>query len=379
MVCTVFTRLIWGFMKVKEGTIKDWEMFSEEISGDLPVLFEAIGSGFFVVNRQLEVLFINSHGRKIFQNFTKDDNVELLLEVRQLSTLKQMVLDVFACGESKQRVEFVIQESDKRLRWIGISLSLYANEFVLAFFRELTEIKFDEHKRNQDVNLRSISYLATGVAHEFNNLFAALMGYYELFLENESYKERFFQVMESVLEKGRTITHRLSIFAKKQTDEFSYGDIRSCLHDVSALLCIELGKREIKLEISDECHLDKLSINLSQSVLEHSVFNLVTNAMHAIGQNGIINIKVFLSEEGFVDLQVSDNGKGLGENEQQVLFTPFFTTKGPLGGSADPGSGLGLFYTYSAVRSGGGDIFVESLKNKGTSFTLRLKLLSSAE
>lgn len=360
--------------KIKE-TGKDWASFVSEMSEGLPVLFDALGSGFFVANCDLEVLFINSGGREVFQRFIDMQGVGKLLENDALAALKKLVTDVFDCGKSQQRREFVFRDPDKRIKWVGITVSLYAGRFVLAFFRELTEIKFGEQKRNQDVNLRSISYLASGISHEFNNLFAGLMGYYELFLEDESYRDKFLKVIDSVLERGRVITNRLSIFTNRQIDGSPYGDVRSCLKEVADLFHIELRTREISLLLSDKCGEADIYVSLPHAVLEQSLLNLITNAIHAIKQGGQIQVDISLSAGGFVDLRVSDNGEGLEEGELEVLFTPFFTTKGALGGSKDAGSGLGLFYTYSAVRNDGGDVFVESIKGEGTSFTLRLPLL----
>jgi two-component system sporulation sensor kinase A len=359
--------------EIKE-TGEAWGDFVSEMSGDLPVLFDAIGSGFFVVNRDLKILFINSSGREVFQRFIDMQGVDKLLENEALAALKKLVAEVFACGKAQQRREFVFREPDKRIKWVGITVSLYAGRFALAFFRELTEIKFGEQKRNQDVNLRSISYLASGISHEFNNLFAGLMGYYELFREDNSYRDKFLKVIDSVLERGRAITNRLSIFTNRQTDGSPYGDLRACLREVADLFHIELRTREIRLEVSDKCGEEDIYVSLPHAVLEQSLLNLITNAIHAIKQRGLIKIDIS-SADGFVDLRVYDNGEGLNDGELEVLFTPFFTTKGALGGSKESGSGLGLFYTYSAVRNDGGDIFVESIKGEGTSFTLRLPLL----
>ena len=102
------------------------------------------------------------------------------------------------------------------------------------------------------------------------------------------------------------------------------------------------------------------------SQLNQVFMNLLVNAAHAISRDGVITIRTGM-ENGWVRIDVSDNGAGIARQDLQRIFDPFFTTK-PVG----LGTGLGLSVSYSIIRKHGGEISVDSTVGVGTTFTVRL-------
>ena len=94
--------------------------------------------------------------------------------------------------------------------------------------------------------------------------------------------------------------------------------------------------------------------------------NLLGNAAQAISRDGVITIRTGM-ENGWVRIDVSDNGAGIARQDLQRIFDPFFTTK-PVG----LGTGLGLSVSYNIIRKHGGEISVDSAPGIGTTFTIRL-------
>jgi two-component system NtrC family sensor kinase len=96
------------------------------------------------------------------------------------------------------------------------------------------------------------------------------------------------------------------------------------------------------------------------------LINLLVNASQAIEEKGEITIKTYVQDEYLV-VDITDNGKGIPEDNLKKIFDPFFTTK-PVG----QGTGLGLSVSYEIIKKHGGDIQVKSIVGKGSTFSVRL-------
>jgi two-component system NtrC family sensor kinase len=106
-----------------------------------------------------------------------------------------------------------------------------------------------------------------------------------------------------------------------------------------------------------------------QAQLQQVFLNLISNAIDAIGKEGLIAVR---SERSGQELQVriSDNGRGIPEELQKKVFDPFFTTK-----EKEKGTGLGLWISYSIIEKMGGTIDLKSKPGEGTTFTVKLPII----
>jgi two-component system, NtrC family, sensor kinase len=122
-------------------------------------------------------------------------------------------------------------------------------------------------------------------------------------------------------------------------------------------------------------------VKMSPGQLQEIVLNLVLNAIQAIdGPHGLIRVRVGPSAKpDRCVIEVSDNGKGIPEENLGRIFDPFFTTKGALGGGQQPGTGLGLTVCYNIIHSHGGDIEVSSKPGKGSTFRVLLPRAEAGE
>ena len=93
--------------------------------------------------------------------------------------------------------------------------------------------------------------------------------------------------------------------------------------------------------------------------------NLLINAYQAMPEGGKVTIKTTDSNNGFIQIQISDSGQGIPDDNLKNIFMPFFSTK-------KDGTGLGLSICYNIIKSHGGDIDIESQVNRGTTFTIKL-------
>ena len=107
------------------------------------------------------------------------------------------------------------------------------------------------------------------------------------------------------------------------------------------------------------------------------MLNLITNARDAMKPGGGTLTVRLRERRDLIELSVSDTGSGIDDEIRDKIFEPFMTTKGALGGSQTPGTGLGLSVSYGIVQEHGGTIEVESVPGQGTTMTVRLPVVTA--
>ncbi|MBI4834805.1 MAG: response regulator [Planctomycetes bacterium] len=234
----------------------------------------------------------------------------------------------------------------------------------------------------QAQKIEAIGTLAGGVAHDFNNILAAISGNAQLIRmnlspENENYQLT--QAIESSSQRGATLTRKLLDFTRKATTMTTASiNLNETINEVIELLKRTIEKNAvITLNLAPSLH----NITGDPSQIYQSILNLCINARDAIMERGkgeiIIetcnkdlsadDIKLYPKAQPgrYVMLAVSDTGIGMDQETVRHIFEPFFTTK-PIG----KGSGLGLSVTYGIIKSHNGFVTVYSEKNIGTSFKI---------
>ncbi|MFL5801174.1 MAG: sensor histidine kinase [Roseiflexaceae bacterium] len=238
---------------------------------------------------------------------------------------------------------------------------------------------FDELHRKQAELIQSskmaaVGTFAAGIAHEFNNLLAGMLGHAELGhrIADIEEKNRSLEVVIQSCQRGRSITKGLLTFARRQDHKRQLADLTEAINETLMLVEVDLRKsqiavvRQLELVSPTICDLGQLS---------QVVLNLVTNARDAMKpQGGTLTIGL-REHDGAIEISVIDTGTGIPEQIRDKIFEPFVTTKGALGGSQTPGTGLGLSVSYGIVRDHGGEILVASEVGRGTTMTVRLPVV----
>ncbi len=227
-----------------------------------------------------------------------------------------------------------------------------------------------QRERLRTEKMATIGLLATGLAHEFNNIMSGILGYAQLARRNEKFKDQFVEVAIAQSERALELTRSLSTFYRPspQTRPVHLGQV---VESAVCLVAKEVEERRISIVRSLP---DVPAVLGSAGQLQEVILNLIINAIHAIGSGGRIEAK--LNADGsFVRLRIEDNGCGIPPANLDRIFDPFFTTKGALGGGSATGSGLGLSVSYNIIRAHGGTIEVESEVGKGTAFIIGLPVM----
>jgi PAS domain S-box-containing protein len=242
---------------------------------------------------------------------------------------------------------------------------------VLGIARDITEQKEERERAARADKLRALGQLASGVAHDFNNSLAAILGRAQL-LRRQITDEalvRNLGIIQTAAEDAAATVRRIQTFARKSpAKEFEIVDVRSLLNDAIEITRTRWENEarirgleyEVKLAAQRGC-----STYGSASELREVFVNLIVNAIDAMPKGGNLAISCQRSDTR-LQLQFSDDGLGMPEDVRQKIFEPFFSTKGA------HGTGLGLSVSYSIIERHEGTISVSSEQGKGTTFTIDL-------
>jgi PAS domain S-box-containing protein len=218
----------------------------------------------------------------------------------------------------------------------------------------------------QSQKLEAIGKLTGGVAHDFNNILAAIIGSINLArrraaagLDNAQFLENAVQAAE----RGALLTQRMLAFARKQELKLEPVDVLACVRDMANILERTIGP-QVGIEVQFPLSVSPVLADRTQ--LELAIMNLVVNARDAMPKGGAITISA-REEEGVVCLTVADDGEGMEADTLSHAIEPFFTTKG-----VGKGTGLGLSMVQGMVEQCGGRLTIDSAPGAGTRVELRL-------
>jgi CheY-like chemotaxis protein len=277
-------------------------------------------------------------------------------------------------------VEVIRKDGTKAFNEISVSLIRDSESKPIGFrgiSRDITERKRMEEQLLQAEKLRAVGEMASGVAHDFNNALAAILGNTQLMLysvRDEEFKESL-QTIEKVAKDSAQTVRRLQDFTRRKVHQEHYKlDVNSIVKDAMGITKPrwkdEAQGKGIRIEMVSHCE-EIPPVAGSASELREVMTNLVFNAVEAMPEGGRIEIRTF-QKDGKVCIQISDTGIGIKEEVRKKIFEPFFTTK-PFSNT-----GLGLSMVYGVIKRMRGDIDVESEVGKGTTFTISLPICFEA-
>lgn len=283
-------------------------------------------------------------------------------------------LQMALMGEA-QTYEMRYFSADGRLRYARVDNSPLVVEGrttgVLGIARDITEQKQERELAARADKLRALGQLASGVAHDFNNSLAAILGRAQL-LRRQIRDEalvRNLEIIQTAAEDAAATVRRIQTFARKSpAKEFEILDVSSLLNDAVEITRTR-WENEARLRGLDyKVTLDAASGQHtfgSASELREVFVNLIVNAVDAMPAGGELLISC-LRDETRLHLRFADTGTGMPDDVRQKIFDPFFTTKGA------QGTGLGLSVSYSIIERHEGSISVASEMDRGTVFTIDL-------
>jgi PAS domain S-box-containing protein len=341
-------------------------------------LVEGVHDGVAVLGTDFKFNYVNDRLSEIM-GYSKEELVGMDFQNILTEKSRQLVVDRYVkwVGNEKDTPHFAfdVLRKDREIRHMEIRNKEMrdsdGNLSFVALMRDVTEEKKTEEQLFQAEKLRALAEMASGVAHDFNNALAAILGNTQLLLytaQDEELKGTLRTIERVAKDSSRTV-RRLQDFTKKKVhQELMSVDINSVIKD-----SIEITKPKWKDEAQSRgVHIEVLQgleeippASGNDSDLRGVFTNMIFNAIEAMPNGGKIEIRTFKRREDIL-IQISDSGIGIAEKAKKKIFEPFFTTK-PF-----TNTGLGLSMAYGIIKRFGGAIEVESKVGEGTTFTIIL-------
>ncbi|HZH50879.1 MAG TPA: PAS domain-containing protein [Microvirga sp.] len=255
------------------------------------------------------------------------------------------------------------------------------DEAAIVYALDTTDFRKVEEQLAQSQKMNAVGQLAGGVAHDFNNVLQAIIGYSDLLLANHRPTDPSFQDIMQIKQNANRaagLVRQLLAFSRRQTLRPEVLNLNDQLYELSMLLKRLLGER-VELDLTHGRDLWFVKADVNQ--FEQVIVNLAVNARDAMPNGGKLAIRTAnvpaaeaarLNVSGmpaadYVKIEVSDTGTGMTPEVVDKIFEPFFTTK-----EVGKGTGLGLSTVFGIVKQSGGFIDVDSKVGQGTTFRIYL-------
>jgi len=317
--------------------------------------------------------------RSIFAGILDRDHgaVDAAIAAAFQSTPDIPPVDAALAGEGERSARLFFAPADEH---DGNGATIYA--------LDTTEQRALQSNFAQSQKMQAIGQLAGGVAHDFNNVLTAIIGYCDLLLANHRPTDPSFRDINQIKQnanRAASLVRQLLAFSRRQTLRPQVLQLGDVLSDLQMLMRRLVGEK-IDLELRHGRDLWLVEADVNQ--FEHVLVNLIVNARDAMPEGGKIVLRTrnviaaecagfnepSLDPGDYVAIEVEDFGHGIAPEVKDKIFEPFFTTK-----EIGKGTGLGLAMVYGIVKQTGGYVFCASTVGKGTVFTILLPRYSPDE
>jgi len=333
-------------------------------------VIQHIGIALIAYSRDGEVELVNNSARKLF-------HINRLRNIEQLEKFSPKLADYLLQMKSGQQTLLQINKDDNYLQ-----LSISATEFKLKnrsiILVSLQNIQSELEEQEMASWQKLISVLTHEIMNSITPIASLSATINQMIIENIEQNDRGnyldSETIEDVRSSMTTINKRSTglirfvesyrSLTKVPKPEFEIIPVHSIFQNIHNLLDEEMKHQ--KVIFTSSINPFTLELTADQEQIEQVLINLIKNALHALKEKNIAEIKLSasLDERSHIKIQITDNGAGIVPEVLDKIFIPFFTTK-------PTGSGIGLSLSRQILRNHGGSISVDSEPNKFTTFTLK--------
>ena len=348
-------------------------------------VIQSLDSGLLTVDLEGKINFLNRTAERILSPNGKD--------IREVSiynlfpTLNQitgkMMKHPFDSFSDYQRYETQFIDPEGRKIYLGFSISpLTSPDGSLIghtlIFQDITRFKEMEEQMKRLDKMSAINQLAAGMAHEIRNPLTSLSGSIQMLkseLALEAHQERLMAIILRESERLNALITDFLLYAQPPKTNREVWNIRNLLEETLELFTHSPEYPEGIL-IRTPSPFQEIQILVDPDQLKQVFWNLLRNAVQSMGERGVLTVLLENKVDGipqrnereWMQLSISDTGKGIAPLEKEKIFEPFYTTK-------DGGTGLGLSIVHKIVENHNGVIKVKSEVGTGTTFTILLPTL----
>lgn len=362
---------------------KQYETAIKESAERYRLLFERNLAGVYRTTTDGRILDCNdSFARMLGYESRQDVLNKSAAEFYVTGSDRDAFLDLLRQNQILTNTQTRLKRRDGSIAWILENVSLITKDGTQVI--EGTAVDISSYKQLEEQfwqaqKMEGIGRVAGGVAHDFNNLLSIITGYTQIIADGlelgSPLRDKAGQILKASA-RAATLIRQLLAFSRKQVLTPQVLDLNKVLSSFAKMLPQLIGE-DIHLQIVRGESLGKVKTDPAQ--IEQILMNLAVNARDAMPAGGKLTIEtanITLDDEyakthpsvqpgKYVMLSVTDTGTGMSEETRQHLFEPFYTTK-----EVGKGTGLGLSTIYGIVKQSGGNIWVYSELERGTSFKI---------
>lgn len=366
---------------------------AEERVQEQAALLDIATDAILVKDLDNRILFWNKGAEKIYGWQAVEaigQKCDRLVDRNSLSQVAAAIAAAIETGEWQGELEQVTKQGRSILvasRKAVVYDERHKPRAILAVNTDITEKKLLEAQFLRAQRMESIGTLASGIAHDLNNILTPILGAVQLlqFPESACKHDLLLEMLETNTLRGADLVKQVLSFAKGLDGERSLLQVK---HSIDEIIAIARETFPKSIEFYTYIHPNLWLICADPTHIHQVLMNLCVNARDAMPEGGILSIvaqNVFLHETdlnlnldacvgAYVKISVTDTGIGISPETLDRLFEPFFTTK-----AVGKGTGLGLSTVRGIVKSHGGFINVKSTLGKGSKFEIYLPAIEETE
>ncbi len=330
--------------------------------------------GVLVIDSTDRILLANEAFRKIFHTGKMSIANKSLNEIIPVSQLLKLYKAAKRGDKANNTLEFRFQVKNVEKRIACVITEMDGGRTLLTF-SDVSQEREEEEKLYLTDRLASIGEMAAGLAHELNNPLTGVLALSQLLIGSdipEEHKEDL-QCVYSEAKRAANIVKNVLLFARNNNYENGHASANEVVKDVLRL-------REYEEKVSNIIALTQLQENLpdipiDKFQLQQVFLNIILNAEAAIKESNRPGTLTVTTERAnnHINIHFKDDGCGIKKQVVPRIFDPFFTTK-----EIGKGTGLGLSICYGIIMKHGGKISLKTHPNQGTTFTVRMPVLTQA-
>ncbi|HSF16694.1 MAG TPA: ATP-binding protein [Vicinamibacteria bacterium] len=277
---------------------------------------------------------------------------------------RQLQRELFQKGSLSQ-VSTKLKTDDENDLEVVLNAFAPSPDEARLVLNDVTELRRLENQLRHSQRQEVLGLLASGVAHDLNNVLGGVLGYASLarYQTQDPRVTKYVETIERTAMRGASLTGRLLSSSRRSSPRQEPVSLNQLIGETLELLAHSMPKN-VRIETSLDPSVRVIMADSAQ--LQQILLNLAINARDAMRDGGVLRLSTRLETDARVCISVQDTGVGMDSKVLERLYEPFFSTKGP------KGTGLGLSVVYGIVKSLSGDIRVQSSPGRGTRFDVFL-------
>ena len=338
---------------------------------------------FFVLTSTTEFSYVSPQWKECFGYELSDvigKYFATFVHPDDLPVCNTLITTILETGKKQQEIEFRVLHKNGSWLWYRANGSRIVNQdgtvSLIGIGHDITDYRLTQNELLKAQKLESLSVLAAGIAHNFNNVLTGVIGYISFARKQLKANDMimpFLEGAENSSYKAAALARQLLVFSKEGARQKELVSAEELVQESITLFLMSLMGSGIKGVVNNRA---ALSINVDSAQISQAFNNIVLNSMYSMPQGGLLTVNVedlllnknneyLLNPGSYLKIEFEDSGCGIEKNHLDKVFDPYFTTR-------TDGTGLGLSTTYGVIVNHGGHISIVSEVNHGTTVKIIL-------